>query len=111
MNTQRYEKCKWWLLNINYEDIDWLNKLDNLSEELNVSEKDYELLKEDGQIVLEIMKLEIEKQIDKYVEDVIELTDECVGWGSCEEDDWSSGLYNHDSLYLLAINKYLKVEV
>lgn len=111
MSVQKYENCKQWLLNINYEDIDWLNKLDNLNEELNVNKDKHKLLEKNGQKILEIMKLEIEKQTDKYVEDVIELTDECVGWGSCEKDDWSSGLYNHDSLYLLAINKYLKEDM
>ena len=102
--------------NLTNDDIDLIDKLDNLSEQ--ISEYAYELMKEKenfenaNEYIKEILQGEAcEWLTEKYINFIEEETNDLYEGGFCEKDDFSAGLYNCDELYLIVIADVLDCNV
>lgn len=94
--------------NLTNDDIDLINKLDNLFGK--ISEYAYELMKEKNnfenanEYIKEILWGEAyEDRTEEFIDFIIEQTNELYEQGFCNKDDYWARLYDCDELYLLVI--------
>ena len=104
------KKVKEFLLNMNNDDIDLIDKLDNLHGHGQISDYVGKLMQEEEKFeiandyIKEILYGEAHEDLTgKYIDFIVEETNNLYEQGLCEKDDFSSGLYNCDELYLLVI--------
>jgi hypothetical protein len=102
--------------NLTNNDIDLIDKLDNLSSQ--ISEYAYELMEEEenfenaNEYIKEILRGEaMEDLTEEYIDFIVEETNNLYEEGLCEKDEFSAGLYNCDELYLLVIADVLDCDV
>ena len=102
------DSFKEFAVNLNEDDIDWDNKLDNLSDELTL--EDYEKLNRpsfDRSSIYQYIKKHIKKYTADIVSNTILINQQVGSYENNYENDLASGLYNCDILYLKAIGKVL----
>ena len=94
--------------NLTDNDIDLIDKLDNLDG--LISDYAHELMKEKdnfenaNEYIKEILQGKaLENLTQEYIDFIVEETNELYEGGFCEKDDFTAGLYNCDELYLLVI--------
>lgn len=102
---------KEFLLNLSDDDIDIVNKLDNMYGSEITDEKLYERLAKDKDIqsaICENVRFLVKKDIDDVSEEVTNETRNLFEDGLIDtEDDYTAGLYNMDGLYVQAIEMIL----
>ena len=94
--------------NLTNDDIDLIDKLDNLSGQ--ISDYVYELMQDEdnfenvNEYIKEILWGEAyEHRTKEFIDFIIDETNELYAEDMCAKNDFSAGLYNCDELYLLAI--------
>ncbi len=105
--------------NLTNDDIDLIDKLNNLYGHDQITEADYKLaLEKDNfetieHFVREILQDDIgdTKLADEHVDFIVEETENLYEQGLCEKDDFTAGLYNCDDLYLYAIADVLDTDI
>jgi hypothetical protein len=109
---------KEFIKNLTDDDIDLIDKLDNLCGHEQISDYAYELMKEKqnfedaNEYIKEILHGEAHEDLtEKYIYFVVEETNNLCEGGFCKKDDFTAGLYNCDDLYLYAIADVLGVDV
>ena len=101
------------------DDIDLIDKLENLYGHGQITESDYKLALEKDNFetiehyVREILQDDIgdTELAEEYINFIIEETENLYEQGLCKKDDFTAGLYNCDDLYLYAINDALDTEI
>ena len=106
--------------NLTSDDIDLIDKLDNLYGHGQISETVYDLASEERTFDIiehyidEILSDDIgdPELAEEYIEFIIEETENLYEQGFIDEaDDFTGGLYNCDSLYLYAIADALDLDM
>lgn len=106
--------------NLSNEDIDLVDKLDNLDGAGQISDKVYELASEKDNFetiehfVREILQDDIgdTELAEEYIEFIVDETESLYEQGLIDEaDDFTGGLYNCDDLYLYAIADALDLDM
>ena len=105
--------------NLTNDDIDLIDKLNNLYGHGQISEEDYEfaLKKENFEIIEDFIREILQDDIGdtklakKYITFIMEETENLYEQGFCLKDDFTAGLYNCDNLYLYAIEDVLDTEI
>ena len=104
------KNVKSFLLNLTDEDIDLIDKLDNMDGSeifndvlLNILSTNEDIQKQ----ILRCVRIVVENGIDDYCSFIKNETDELYEQGLIEKDDYSAGLYNCDEIYVQAIEMAL----
>lgn len=106
--------------NLSNEDIDLVDKLDNLNGAGQISDKVYDLASEKDNFetiehyVREILQDDIgdTEMAEEYIEFIVAETESLYEQGLIDEvDDFTGGLYNCDDLYLYAIADVLDMDM
>lgn len=106
--------------NLSNEDIDLVDKLDNLNGAGQISETVYKLASEKDNFetiehyVREILQDDIgdTELAEEYIEFIVDETESLYEQGLIDEaDDFTGGLYNCDDLYLYAIADVLDIGI
>jgi len=106
--------------NLNNENIDLIDKLENLSESAQISEAVYNLCQEKDNFesvedyIREILQGQVGNSefTDEYIDFIVEETENLYEQGLIDEsDDFTGGLYNCDDLYLYAIADVLNMDI
>lgn len=101
----RNDKTKFelWCKNLSSDDIDLVDKLSNMCEN-EISEELFELIDKNEQKYYPRIEEYIKKNINRYVDFIITETYALYNQELIDSnDDWSSGLYNCDEIYVRAI--------
>lgn len=106
--------------NLSNDDVDLVDKLDNLCGHAQISDTVFELASEDDNFeviekyVIEILQGYIgdSDMAEEYIEFIVDETESLFEQGLIdEEDDFTGGLYNCDDLYLYAIADALDLDM
>lgn len=105
--------------NLDNLDIDLIDKLDNLYGHGQISETVYNLAskKDNSEAIEDYVREILQDQIGdsalatEYIEFIVEETENLYEQDLSDKDDFSSGLYNCDSLYLYAIADVLDIDI
>lgn len=104
----------YFIKNLTNDDIDLVDKLDNLCWHGQISDYAYHLMLEKdnfesaNEYIKEILIGEAHENLtEKYINFIVEKTDSLYEKGFCEKDEFTAGLYNCDELYLLVIAEVL----
>ena len=98
--------------NLTKDDVDLIDKLDNLNGHEQISEEDYELASEETnfkdieEFVIDILQ-NGDDLSDQYINFIVNETQRLYEEDLCRKDDFTAGLYNCDDLYLFAIEDVL----
>lgn len=101
------------IYNLTEADVDLVNKLDNLVGHCQINDEDFKLASNEGnfkeicEFVIEVLQ-NGDKVSEGYIDFIVDETRYLYEAGFCEENDFSSGLYNCDGLYLYAIDEILR---
>lgn len=108
---------KTFIKNLDSNDIDLVDKLDNLSGSGDISEDVCELAEEHMKDIENHIKAILQNQTDepelteRYIQFIEEETSDLYEQGLINEaDDYTGGLYNCDGLYLRAISQVLRID-
>lgn len=101
---------KEFIKNLTDNDIDLIDKLDNLSGHGQISDYANKLMQEKenfesaNEYIKEILHGESHEDLTKeYINFIVKETNNLYEQELCEKDDFTAGLYNCDDLYLLVI--------
>lgn len=105
--------------NLSNDDIDLIDKLDNLCGHAQISETVFDLASENDNFkaiescVREMLQDELEDvESDEYIEFIVDETESLYEQSLIDEaDDFTGGLYNCDDLYLCAISDVLDIDM
>ena len=101
-------KVENFLKNLKKEDIDLTNKLDNLSGN-EISEELKEKISENS-LLYKRVEDEVLKIAPFYKEAIEEETEKLMEMNIISENDYSSGLYNCDAIYVSAIIRSIGID-
>lgn len=105
--------------NLGSYDIDLIDKLDNLCGHGQISETVYYSAskKDNFESIEDYIREILQDQVGdsalakEYIAFIIEETESLYGQGLSEKDDFTSGLYNCDDIYLYAIADVLDLDI